>query len=136
MNTNTVTRIELGRVLGLSQRRVLRLMQLGIFVPANEEPTTSPEEVKSDSDATSGESLLAEYIRIHSDDEHLTRYKLAQQLGISPNRVSELVKMGVLEPYSVDPLLYARDHSKACYADYQGFLASRKRGDVYAITLE
>jgi hypothetical protein len=109
-------------------------MQLGIFVPANE-PTTQTDEVEPDSDASS-ENLLAEYTRIHSDDEHLTRYKLAQQLSISPNRVSELVRMGVLEPYSLNPLLYARDYSKACYADYQGFLSSRKRGDIYAITLE
>jgi hypothetical protein len=44
--------------------------------------------------------------------------------------------MGVLEPYSTNPLLFALNHCRACYKDYQDFLAVRKRGDKYAADIE
>ena len=45
----------------------------------------------------------------------VTRTQVADSLGISPNRVSELVKLGALEPVSVDPLLYSLEHCQGCY---------------------
>jgi len=106
-----VTRIALGHVLGISQRRLLRLIELGVFTPEpSRESSENPAEI-------SCESLLNGYTRIHADDTHLDRYHVAKQLGISPNRVSELVKMGVLEPYSTNPLLFGLDHCRACYKE-------------------
>jgi transcriptional regulator with XRE-family HTH domain len=66
------------------------------------------------------------------NDTIVSRFQLAEKLGISPNRVSELVRMGVLEPVSIDPLLYSLEHSEGCYRDYQWWLSHRKRGERYA----
>jgi hypothetical protein len=65
-------------------------------------------------------------------DTIVNRSQLADRLGISPNRVSELVRMGVLEPVSIDPLLYSLEHCEGCYSDYQWWLTHRKRGERYA----
>jgi len=45
------------------------------------------------------------------------------------------MKMGVLEPYSLDPLRYALNHSKSCYEDYRGWLKYKKNGERYAISI-
>jgi hypothetical protein len=65
-------------------------------------------------------------------DEIVTRSQLAGALGIAPNRVSELVGMGVLEEVSRNPLRFALEHSKACYREYQWWLKHRKLGERYA----
>jgi hypothetical protein len=65
-------------------------------------------------------------------DEIVTRSQLAGALGIAPNRVSELVGMGVLEEVSRNPLRFALEHSKACYRDYQWWLKFRRGGERYA----
>ena len=65
-------------------------------------------------------------------DTIVKRSQLADRLGISPNRVSELVRMGVLEPVSIDPLLYSLEHCEGCYRDYQWWLTRRKPGERYA----
>jgi hypothetical protein len=62
----------------------------------------------------------------------VTRSELADNLGISPNRVSELVKIGALEPVSVDPLRYSLEHSQGTYRDYKDWLKYRKAGERYA----
>jgi hypothetical protein len=62
----------------------------------------------------------------------VSRSELGDRLGISPNRVSELVRMGVLEPVSIDPLLYSLEHCEGCYRDYQWWLTRRKRGERFA----
>jgi hypothetical protein len=76
----------------------------------------------------------AERHRFYKSQGHtiVSRSQLGHRLGISPNRVSELVRMGVLEPVSIDPLLYSLEHSEGCYRDYQWWLTHRKRGERYA----
>jgi hypothetical protein len=88
--------------------------------------------------ATANESMadadsLKERLEFYqSRDEIVTRSQLAGALGIAPNRVSELVGMGVLEEVSRNPLRFALEHSKACYLDYQWWLKFRRRGERYA----
>jgi hypothetical protein len=64
-------------------------------------------------------------------DELVSRAKLANALAISPNRVSELVGLGVIQYVSRKPLLFALDHSRGCYRDYKDWLKYRKPGENY-----
>jgi hypothetical protein len=64
-------------------------------------------------------------------DKIVNRAKVASALGLSPNRVSELVGIGVLQYVSRKPLLFALDHCKGCYHDYQWWLTVRKPGENY-----
>ena len=64
-----------------------------------------------------------------------TRDELAERLDISPNRVSELTKMGALQPYSKKPLLYDLGHNMHCFIDYQQWLKNGKPGSgKYAVS--
>jgi hypothetical protein len=47
------------------------------------------------------------------------------------NRVSELVGLGVLQYVSRRPLLFALEHCKGCYRDYQWWLTVREDGENY-----
>jgi hypothetical protein len=109
------------RVLGISHRRFLHLADMGVFQPVEREGVTV-EEILTERDAFYQEC----------GDAMVTRIELADRLGISPNRVSELVRMGVLEPASLDPLLYSLEHNQAAYSDYQDWLTHRKSGERYA----
>ena len=60
------------------------------------------------------------------------RKQCADALGISPNRLSELVQLGVIQTASDDPLAFPRDHAKRNYEDYQFFLKYRQKGERYA----
>ena len=64
-------------------------------------------------------------------DQIVNRAKVASALGLSPNRVSELVGLGVLQYVSRKPLLFALEHCKGCYRDYQWWLTVRKPGEHY-----
>jgi hypothetical protein len=64
-------------------------------------------------------------------DKIVSRAKVASALGLSPNRVSELVVLGVLQYVSRKPLLFALEHSRGCYQDYQWWLTVRKAGQNY-----
>jgi hypothetical protein len=64
-------------------------------------------------------------------DVIVNRSKVATALGLSPNRVSELVGLGVLQYVSRKPLLFALEHCRGCYRDYQWWLEVRKPGENY-----
>jgi hypothetical protein len=64
-------------------------------------------------------------------DKIVSRAKVAAALGLSPNRVSELVGLGVLQYVSRKPLLFALEHCRGCYQDYQWWLTVRKPGENY-----
>jgi hypothetical protein len=61
----------------------------------------------------------------------VSRAAVATALGLSPNRISELVGIGVLQYVSRRPLLFALNHCKGCYRDYQWWLTVRKPGENY-----
>jgi len=65
------------------------------------------------------------------NDAIVTRTKLASALGLSPNRISELVGLGVLQCVSRKPLLFALEHCRGCYRDYQWWLTVREPGENY-----
>ena len=46
------------------------------------------------------------------------RAGIANILGLSPNRVSELTKAGHLQAASARPLRYAVEHNQSCYENY------------------
>jgi len=50
------------------------------------------------------------------------RAGIAKLLKISPNRVSELVRLGVFSPCTDDSRLFPYPHCNSCYQDY---MASR-----------
>jgi hypothetical protein len=64
-------------------------------------------------------------------DVIVNRSKVASSLGLSANRVSELVGIGVLQYVSRRPLLFALEHCRGCYRDYQWWLEVRKPGENY-----
>ena len=109
------------RVLGISHRRFLHLADIGVFQPVEGEGVTIDE-------------MLAERDAFYQEcgDTIVTRIELAGRLGISANRVSELVRMDVLEPASLNPLLYSMEHNQSAYRDYQDWLNHRKSGEQYA----
>src|ERR1700748_3769911 len=100
--------VQVSILLGLSLKRVLKLISIGVFQPTPFTETT-PEAVS--------DRIVDDYLKAHADDEHLSRADTGRRLGNSANRVSELTTMGVLEPVSVKPLLYLANHSEACYKD-------------------
>lgn len=65
-------------------------------------------------------------------DTILNRIDLAKGLSLSPNRVSELVRMGVLQPVSLDPLRFSLEYRRACYGDYKWWLKHKEDGESYA----
>ena len=66
-----------------------------------------------------------------SYDQIVDRTTIAKAIGISPNRVSELVGLEALDVVSLKPLQFALEHSKACYRSYQQWLRHRRRGERY-----
>lgn len=116
--------VQVSIILGLSLKRVLKLVSNGVFAPTPFTETT-PEAIS--------DRIVSDYLKAHADDEHLSRANTALRLGISPNRVSELTTAGVLEPVSVRPLLYPADHSEACYKDYRDWLKHKKNREQYAL---
>jgi hypothetical protein len=66
-----------------------------------------------------------------SCDNIVDRATVAKALGLSPNRVSELVGLGALDVVSLKPLRFALEHSKGCYRAYQQWLRNRRRGERY-----
>jgi hypothetical protein len=64
-------------------------------------------------------------------DKIVNRAQVAAALGLSPNRVSELVGLGVLQFVSDEPLRFAMNHCKGCYQDYQWWLEVRNPGENY-----
>ena len=61
----------------------------------------------------------------------VNRSEVASALGLSPNRVSELVGLGVLQYVSRKPLLFALNHCRGCCADYRWWLTVREPGEQY-----
>jgi len=116
--------VQVSILLGLSLKRVLKLISIGVFQPTPFTETT-PEAVS--------DRIVDDYLKAHADDEHLSRADTGRRLGISANRVSELTTMGVLEPVSVKPLLYLANHSEACYKDYRDWLEHKKHREQYAL---
>jgi hypothetical protein len=116
--------VQVSTILGLSIKRVLKLVSIGIFQPTPFSERT-PEAIS--------ERIISDYLKAHADDEHLSRADTAHRLGISANRVSELTTMGVLEPISLKPLSYPANHSKACYKDYRDWLEHKKNREQYAL---
>ena len=65
-------------------------------------------------------------------DTMLSRIDLAKSLNLSPNRISELVRMGVLQPFSLEPLRFSLEYCRACYKDYKWWLKNKEDGERYA----
>jgi len=116
--------VQVSILLGLSLKRVLKLVSIGVFAPTPFAEAT-PEAIS--------ERIISDYLKAHSDDEHLSRADTARRLGISANRVSELTTMGVLEPVNLKPLSYPANHSEACYKDYRDWLEHKKHREQYAL---
>jgi len=61
------------------------------------------------------------------------RAGIAKLLKISPNRVSELVRLGVFSPCTDDRKLFPYPHCNSCYQDYRDWYTNmRQPGDRYA----
>lgn len=52
-------------------------------------------------------------------DNITDRDGIAEALGLSPNRVSELTIRGQIQAANKNPLRYAVQHNLACYANYK-----------------
>jgi hypothetical protein len=72
----------------------------------------------------------------------VSRSELTKSLELSPGRVSQLVGIGAPDVVQLKPKpLFALNHCRVLYANYQRWLETRKRGerycqDEYADTLE
>jgi hypothetical protein len=75
---------------------------------------------------------LKERQAVFADDTFVCRQELADHLRLSPNRVSELYRDGVIDEVSRKPLLFARDHCAGCYADHKWWLSVKSPGERYA----
>jgi hypothetical protein len=66
-----------------------------------------------------------------SCEQIVDRATVAKALGLSSNRVSELVGLGALDVVSRKPLRFAKQHSINCYRNYQRWLEHRRPGERY-----
>jgi len=57
--------------------------------------------------------------------EILGRITLARRLQLSPNRVSELVRDGILQELALEPLRFAVEHNVAIYSNYKAGIVHR-----------
>jgi hypothetical protein len=67
-------------------------------------------------------------------DTIVSRIELADALNLSPNRVSELVRLGdsALQVATKKPLMFSLEHNVACYESYRWWLDHKRPGERYA----
>ena len=119
MSKKLVSGPAMAQILGISHKRFQQLADEGVF---KQEPTGN---------CTIGE-IAGELNELLADDTILNRIDLAKSLNLSPNRISELVRMGVLQPVSLDPLRFSLEYCRVCYSDYRWWLKHKEPGDRYA----
>jgi biotin operon repressor len=119
MSTKLVSGPAMAQILGISHKRFQQLADEGVFKQAEAEGCTIDEIAGELNEAFAGDTILS-------------RIDLAASLKLSPNRVSELVRMGVLQPVSLEPLRFSLEYSRACYGDYKWWLKHKEDGESYA----
>jgi hypothetical protein len=118
MNKTLVSGPAVAKVLGISHKGYKQLADEGIFEQAKSEGCTI-------------DKIAGELNELLADDTILNRIDLAKSLNLSPNRISELVRMGVLQPVSSDPLRFSLQYCCACYSDYRWWLKHKEPGERY-----
>jgi hypothetical protein len=120
MSKKLVSGPAMAQILGISYKRFQQLADEGVFKQAESEGCCTIDEIAGELN----EAFVSDTI--------LSRIDLAASLKLSPNRVSELVRMGVLQAVSLEPLRFSLEYCRACYGDYKWWLKHKEDGELYA----